>query len=253
MEISRFKKDKKNLYLIEFIDGTTIKLYDDVIVKYNLLTHKTITKEEFNEITKFNDSLDAYYISINYINKKLRSALEIRKYLEKKEYDKVVIDATIKKLKQDGYLNEKIFIESYINDALNFTYDGPNKIKYNLIKLGFNEEQINPYLNKDYTSRIKNIIDKKVKINHKLSNNNLKLNLSIYLINLGYSKEMFNDYLTNIKVNDKEMIKKDYIILIKKYQSKYDKDKLIYFIKDKLYKKGYNIEEINEVLKDELL
>ncbi len=99
-----------------------------------------------------------------------------------------------------------------------------------------------------YKPVLDNIINKKVKLNNKLSTNALKIYINNYLVNLGYPKEMFIDKLMAIHGDNKKMILKDYQLLMKKYQKKYDKEKLDYFIKDKLYKKGYNIDEINEVV-----
>lgn len=249
MEIIKYKKIKNNIYEITFDDQTIIKLYDDVIVKYNLLSNKVLDQAKFNEITAYNDSLDAYYLAIKYLNVKLRSELEINKYLEKKAFNSKVIKDTIEKLNKDGYLDHQIYLKSYINDAFNFSNNGPDKIKYNLIKLGFKEDEIEPFLNLDFSLKIKSIIDKKVKFNHKLSNNALKIYLSNYLVNLGYPKEMFYSLVSKININNASLIKKDYELLLKKYHKEPDKEKVKYIIKDKLYKKGYNIDEISEVLK----
>ena len=79
MEIKKYKKDKNNTYKV-YIDDEVVALYDDVIIKYNLLLKKEIDKDKFIEITEYNDFLNGYYKSIKYINKKLRTELEIRKY-----------------------------------------------------------------------------------------------------------------------------------------------------------------------------
>ena len=42
MQIDKFKKDKNNLYKIYFTNGDNVLLYDDVIVKYNLLVNKVL-------------------------------------------------------------------------------------------------------------------------------------------------------------------------------------------------------------------
>ena len=83
MKIIKFKKDKNNIYKIYFDDDVVISLYDDVIVKYNLLVNKEMDINKFNEIVQYNSFLDGYYKSIKYINKKMRTELEIRKYLIK--------------------------------------------------------------------------------------------------------------------------------------------------------------------------
>lgn len=251
MEIKKFKKLKNNIYELELDNGSLVKLYDDVIVKYSLLINKKIDSKLLDEITKYNTSLDAYYLSLKYISKKLRCEKEIEKYLTKLEFNKDVIDKTISKLNNDGYLKHDIYIKSYINDIYNFNNYGPDKIKFNLRELGFILNEIEPYLeDKDFKSKAIKIIDKKVKANHKLSNYMLKQNISNYLINLGYSKDIFYDYLDNIKINNKDILVKEASNYIKKYSKKYENKELLYFVKDKLYKKGYNSDEIDEVLNE---
>ncbi len=251
MEIKKFKKLKNNIYELELDNGSLVKLYDDVIVKYSLLINKKIDGKLLDEITKYNTSLDAYYLSLKYISKKLRCEKEIEKYLTKLEFNKDVIDKTISKLNKDGYLKHDIYIKSYINDIYNFNNYGPDKIKFNLRELGFNLNEIEPYLeDKDFRSKAIKIIDKKVKANHKLSNYMLKQNISNYLINLGYPKDIFYDYLDNIKINNKVILIKEASNYIKKYSKKYENKELLYFVKDKLYKKGYNSDEIDEVLNE---
>ena len=252
MEIVKFKKGKKNIYELELDNGLKFKLYDDVIVKFNLIVNKRLDDKKFEEVVEYNDSLGAYYESLKKLNSKMRSELELRKFLENK-YSSSIINDTINRLKKDGYLNRELYIKSYINDAFRFTNDGPDKIRNNLKKLGFKDNEIDPYLELDFKEKIIRLIDKKVKSNNKYSNYMLKQHLSNYLISNGYSKEMFNDYLDSIKVNDKDILQKEVRLLLKKYSNKYDNNDLKYFVRDKLYKKGYNSEEIGEVLDEELL
>lgn len=253
MEIVKFKKGKSNIYELELDNGLKFKLFDDVIVKYNLIGNKRLDSKKFEEIVLYNDSLGAYYDSIKKLNTKMRSEIEIRELLKRKEYNSKIIDDTIERLRKDGYLNREIYIKSYISDAFRFNNDGPDKIRRNLNKLGFKDEEIVDYLDLDFKEKAIKLIDKKVKINNKYNTYLLKEHINNYLINLGYPRELFIDYLNNIKTNNKEILKKDALFLIRKYQKKYENDTLRFFVRDKLYKKGYNSEEISEVLNENLL
>ena len=68
MEIKEFKKLKGNVYELKFKNGEEVKLYDDVILKYNLLFNKSFNDKLYEEIINYNKSLDAYYISLKYLN-----------------------------------------------------------------------------------------------------------------------------------------------------------------------------------------
>lgn len=253
MEIKEFKKLKGNVYELKFKNGEEVKLYDDVILKYNLLVNKCFNDKLYEEIIKYNKSLKGYYLSLKYLNSKLRCEKEIRDYLKKKEFSLEIIDKTIDRLNKYNYLNRDLYVKSYVNDKYNFTLNGPVKIKRELLLLGFDNEEIDKYLNFDFNDKIKKIIDKKVKSNKKYNEYSLKINISNYLINLGYEKEMFKDYLSNIKIDNSLVIKKDIDKIRNKYQKKYSEKELYYFIKNKLYQKGYREDEIGEVLNENIL
>ena len=251
MEIKKYKKDKNNTYKV-YIDDEVITLYDDVIIKYNLLIKKDIDINKFNEITEYNDFLEGYYKSIKYINKKLRTELEIRKYLNKLEIKSKEIDELIKLLYKDGYLNKELYLKAYINDGYNLTNNGPEKIKKDLINLGYTNDEINDYLYKfDWDIRIEKIINKKIKQNHRLSNNILKTKLLNDIIKLGYEKECILCYLNKINFNsDEDILIHEYNKIKNKYISKYEGNELEYKIINYLYKKGFNIEDIKRCINE---
>ena len=249
MIITGYKKVKNNKYELTLNNHTSIILYEETIIKYNLLINKNISQTELDLIIKENNKLDAYYIAINYLNKKMRTEFEVKKYLQNKDYNKIIIDSTTAILKKQGYINDDKYIDCYINDQFSLTNNGPEKIKYNLLKLGIDESKI--HINKDFSLKIKKIIDKKVALNNKLSTKSLIINISHYLINLGYKIEMFQDYLENIKTNDEKYIKIVYQKLYNKYKNRHDQNHLILLIKDQLYKKGYDLDLINKIIEKE--
>ena len=250
MEINSYQKLKDNIYVITLDNGTSLKLYDETIIKFGLLTKKALTSPELMEITKANDALRPYYIALKYLVKKMRSCLEVKHYLAGKGYDDKTIKKTIELLESQGHLNDQQFMISYINDQIILTNQGPLKIKANLMKLGIDEASIK--IEVDFRPKLENLIAKKVALNHKLSTNALKHNLTNYLINLGYELDMFTNLLADISLNETELIKHDYDCLMKKYDKKYQNKQLKLFIRDKLYRKGYNIEVINEVMNEDI-
>ena len=246
MKIEKFKKDKNNLYKILFDDDTEILLYDDVIVKYNLLVNKEMDKKKFDEIVKYNDFLEGYYKSIKYINKKLRTELEIEKYLKKLDINSNNISKIIELLYKDGYLNKEMYVKAYINDQYNLTNNGPQKIKKELINLGYEEKEFESFLNTfDWICRIERIILKKIKITHKLSNNSLKTKVINDIIKLGYRKEDIVNILENIELEDDyDNLKRELIKIKNKYSKRYNDNELEYKVINYLYNKGFNIEDI---------
>ena len=250
MKIEKFKKDKGNTYKVYFDDDTIIDLYDDVIVKYNLLSNKEMDLDLFNEITDYNTFLNGYYKSIKYINKKLRSELEIDKYLTKLEIPEKDRKSIIKLLYKDGYLNKDNYVKAYINDKYNLGNDGPVKIEKDLIKLGYKFEDFNNYLySLDWINKIEKSIDKRIKNNHNNSINFLKMKIVSDLIRLGYEKSDIIGVLEQKDFSsDMDILKKEYNKAYIKYSKKYKDKELDMKIYTYLYGKGFNIEDIKMVI-----
>lgn len=252
MKIEKFIKDKGNKYKIVVDNDLKICLYDDVIVKYNLLVNKEMNENKFKEITKYNDELDSYYKAIKYINRKMRSKKEIIKYLEK-DFDPNVINKTINKLEIDGYLHEDIYIKAYINDQVNLTLNGPYKIKKELLKLDLNETKVDKEvnsINEDvWLNKINKIVNKKIKSNHNYSEKKLKEKINYDLCNLGYHKDMIMDILSNIEITtNQDLILKEGRKIYQKLSLKYQDEKLKYYFQSKMYAKGFSKEEIDNCL-----
>lgn len=251
MKIEKYTKLKGNKYSVK-IDDLIIKLYDDVIVKYELLRLKEIDDKLFNEITEYNDKLEAYYKSLKCITKKLRTEREIIKYLSK-DYDKSTIDETVDKLKKNGYLNKNIYLKCYLSDQVNLSLVGPNKIKKDLIALGYDEDEVVPFIeeidNQVWLSKIEKIVKKKINSNKNLSNNKLKEKIYYDLGNLGFYKWMIEEVLNSCKFNDNSnVLEKEYNKYYLKLSKKYDGSNLDYQVRMKLLQRGFNNNEVSEFI-----
>jgi len=251
MKIIKYKKVGSNKYKIYF-DDSSIILYEDVILKHNLLLKKEVDSELLVEINKDNYKASIYDIALKYIGIRMRSKKELKEYLIKKKFDSKDINELIEKLEYQGHLNDEYFCKCYINDKINLTNNGIDKIKNDLIKLGIEESVIDETLsNIDkniLNEKLKKIIAKKVIINSKLPIGKLKQKIINRCINLGYKLNDINELLDNIDIKSNININNDYNKLYKKYSSKYDEYKLKNVLKSKLYQKGYEIDEINKVI-----
>ena len=95
MEIKSYKKCSNNRYEVSLSNGEKYKIYDDLILKYELLINKNINNKRLEELLDENKLYDAYYQAISYIAYKMRSKKEIKDYLKKKDYSTYDIAYTI--------------------------------------------------------------------------------------------------------------------------------------------------------------
>lgn len=252
MKINKFKKISNNRYKV-YIEDKEYIFYEDIIIKYGLLYKKEISSKDIKEIEKSNNKVSIYNIAINYISFRMRSKKEMIEYLKKKDFNQQEIDEVINKLINQKLLDDNLFSRSYINDKLLLTNYGPNKIRVDLINLGIKEEIVDENLNNiddnNINEKLNKIIDKELLINNKLPLFKIRNKIINRCINLGYSYDLINDILNTKDINSNSNIELEYNKLYSRYKNKYEGNKLNLFIKNKLFQKGYTIEEINKFVK----
>ena len=249
MKIINIKK-QNNKYKIKLEGNITIETYDEVIIKNNILYKKEIDENLKEKIEEENKFYNTYNEIVKLINKKLRSEKEIKEIMNKKEIKNQ--EELINKLKSSNLINDELYAKAYIHDRISFSNDGINKIKKELVNQEIDEDIIENELNKidrkDQKEKLEKLIIKKLNTNTKYSDKIMKQKITNYFINLGYDKEEINEILNREQIDNNEIIKKEYNKLINKYKTKYEEEKLKYIIKQKLYQKGFNIEEINNLV-----
>ena len=117
MKIIKFKKMAGSKYKVFFDNGKNILLHENIIIKYNLLITKKI-EEDYDDIIKDNNNYMIYDMTVKYISKKMRCESEIRKYLKSKEINDELSDRIILKLRENGLLNDRDYVKSYISDKV---------------------------------------------------------------------------------------------------------------------------------------
>lgn len=249
MKIESIKKSGKK-YKIQFENKTKINTYDDVILNNGLLFNKEIDEDLLNKLNVESNYYDIYYKTLNYITRKLRSEKEINEYIDKLKVNENDKKNIIKKLKEIGFIDDKKFTKAYISDRINLSNDGPYKIKKELLNHNIDEEFIDENLskidNEMIIDKISKLISKKIK-NSKYTGFILKQKTVEYLVNLGFDRGIVSSIYDEFDINNDELLKKEYEKIYKKLSIKYRGKELENKVKNKLFKKGFTIEEINRV------
>lgn len=255
MNILKIKKLKNGKYKITLNNGEILELYDDVILKNNILYKKEISDELLNDINKDNNYYSYYNKALKYLSIKMRSTKELNKYLDKFELSENEKESIVIKLKEIGLLNDFVFLKAYINDKIHLSNIGPYKIKKELLDHDIDENFIDEYLNvidKDIIrEKIKKYIVKKVSSNTKLSEYYLKNKIINDLINLGYDREIIIEELSMIQFKEnKSILEKEYMKTYKKLSKKYHGTELNFKIVNKLLQKGFLRQEIDKIMEE---
>ncbi|MBE6147986.1 MAG: hypothetical protein E7167_00525 [Firmicutes bacterium] len=249
--ITNIRQIGSNKYSL-IIEGKKHIVYDDVLLEYNILKKGQINDEVYANIVNSNNYHEAYNKMIKFITAKLRTEKEIRDKLAKLYIKKEDQDKIIKRLRDEHYIDDEIYVKSYINDSVLLGLNGPKKINYDLKKLGFQDNLIYKYLSdvEDviWHEKAEKILNKKLKGNHKLSKKMFIIKLKKDYNNLGYDEKYYNNLLESIEVDDSIQMAKDFEKLYNKLSKKYTDTKLLMVIKQKMYQLGYDLEQIDTLI-----
>ena len=206
MKIIKYEKKGNNTYKIYLENNQTINVYEDVILKNNLLYKKEIDISLLEKISNDNQYEDIYNKCIKYISVRIRSIEEIKEYLRKKEIAQELIDITIDKLLENKLLNDEAFTKAFINDKLNFTTMGPYRIEQELKKHKIDPNIIYKYLNNIDEEIIDNKINKQITklIKSNKKKQNIRNKIYMNLLSLGYSNEMILRNINNYDIRSQK-------------------------------------------------
>lgn len=248
MKIVRYKKMSNSRYKVYLDNGVDIVLYEDVILKYNLLISKDISDDNINEIREYNLECDCYYVGLNSIKSRIKTEYQLRELLKKREYPSKYIDMAIDRLKKEGYVNDRVFTRSYINNQLITTNHGPLRIEKDLLKLGVDssiiDSEISLFSEEDEVDKINKIVKVKLKSNRNRGGSVLRRKIYNDLKLAGYHDLYINRVLNNYEFNNNsEIAKREYDKLYKRLSRKYSGAELERKIREKLFLKGLKIDE----------
>lgn len=123
-------------------DGGEYTLHSDSIVKFSIAKGQ-YDDEKFVEATLDSSQIIAFNLCIKYLNASIKTMRQVRDYLKKKNFEDVVIDLTINKLKDYTIIDDKNFATMYIRSNPNFS---KMKLKQKLISFGVNSSTIDELL-----------------------------------------------------------------------------------------------------------
>ena len=248
MKIEKIKKLNSGKYKIELDNKENLITYDEVILKNNLLFNKNLDTKTLNKIATDNSYYHIYNKVLNYISKRIRSKKEIINYIDKFETDKK--EEIIKDLEKKGFINDKKFASSYAADKINLSNFGPYKIRADLenhnIDSNIISEVIDDLDNKLIIKKLNKLITKKISLDHKHSPYYLKQKIVAELVNLGYPKDLILALYNDNNISN-DSLEREYDKIYQKLSRK-NTDNLEFKIKQKLYQKGYNLSEIDEIV-----
>ena len=244
MKIEKYKKMSKGRYQLLLDNGEKLVLYEEVILKFELLLKKEIDVNTMIEVDKLNQEWDVYYQGLNSLRVRYKSIYELELFLLKKEYPQDLVDKSIHKLMEQGYLNDRSFTKGYIHNKMVTSNSGPNKIEKELldkkIDLSIISEEMKVFTREEQEIKVKKIIEKEIRSNRNRGGIVLKNKIYHDLIQYGYDSSISTSILSSYTFDtDSSLYQKEYDKYYRKYSRKYSGEELERKIREKLYLKGF--------------
>lgn len=160
IETQKKNKDRLNIYID---DAFAFGISTDVYLKYNLKKNQEIDNEFIEEILLEEENSKAINSAVKYLSYRQRSIKEMTDYLNRKGYDRLIVEKTLNYLLDKNYLNDSEFAQSFIKDKSYLNKYGINKIRYELLNKGVSKEIIAKTLTFDSDEEFDNAMELAIK------------------------------------------------------------------------------------------
>lgn len=251
----KIKKIKilKNKVVVYFNDEK-LELDKEVYPNFYLYEGKDIDKKEYNKIKEFNNVSSLLKYAMRIRSKAIYTEYQIREKLYNKGASKPEVDKVISIMKGYDLIDDKAFIEDYVEYYNSLNY-GKNKIINKLKDKGIFDDKLSKINFPLFIERrkAKALLPKLEKKYDKYSYSQKKQHIYNGFISNGFDKDIALEMTSSIKepTNNKEELKKlekdyekAYIRLSRKYSKKELKQKIL----QSLLQKGYKMNDVIHVL-----
>lgn len=174
-------------------------VHEDILVRYRLLAGRELDAEFQHQLEYETNLHKGINLALHYISFRPRSALEVKRYLVNKAIESEQIPVIIRRLEEQGYIDDLSFAEKWVEERMLLRPKGRYALRAELKEKGIKTEIIEQVLSK---------LDKKAEKKQALEFGRKKMKQSIdkpwhqvrdkigrYLANKGYDIELILEIL----------------------------------------------------------
>ena len=142
MKITRIERQKKDLsrYSIFSERGFEKGISEDTLTKFGLRAGDEIDGKKLEEIFLHDEFVCSRRDAYEYIAYKPRTVLEVRKKLRSRKYGEDAVEKTLNLLKEQRYLDDRLYAENYIAGKLRMKPVGRELLRRKLLQKGIDRE-----------------------------------------------------------------------------------------------------------------
>ena len=136
---------------------------------------------------------------MKYVIFKRRTEREVRQKCQKLQYTEEYMEEIIEYLKENNYINDKVYVEKYIQNTIRLKNASIYEIKIDLLRRGIDEEYIEDYINKNDMELEEYEQESAVKLAKKKCGSVEIEKIKKYLMSKGYKYDSVSLAIDNLK------------------------------------------------------
>ncbi|MGP6140276.1 recombination regulator RecX [Jeotgalibaca sp. A127] len=261
MEITKItvQKKRKDRFNI-FVDGEyAFPVSEAVLIKLGLNKGMQLTPERMEEIERENSAYMAYTTAVDYLSYGLRSEKEVRTKLREQEIPEIYIEPTLQRLRDQKYIDDVIYGESYTRTAMTINRKGPRVIAQELKLKGLDEPTIltalDQYPEEVQLENAQALAEKTLRKQSRVSSREGGQKTRLYLQQKGFDKEIIQQVFEELDTEKSEADELDALRVQgdkawTRYARKAKGRELAQKVRASLYQKGFPGELINMYIEE---
>ena len=143
MKLESLKFRSGNLFYITVSGFDGFYLEDISVYRLGLKEGMEISEELFEKMKQISSEEGAKRVAARLLSSSRKTVFELKQKLRQKGFDGTSIDAAAEMFIKNGFLNDREFAASYVNDAVNFKKYSVRQIKQKLMQKGIAGDIIN--------------------------------------------------------------------------------------------------------------
>ena len=197
MQIQKKNKTRANVY----VDGEfAFALEMLTVMKLGIKIGQEVSQDKLSAAIFDSEKSVAFEKAMDYLGRGMKTAKQMRDYLEKKGYDPAVVEHVVAKLKEYRYVDDDAYAKLYVER--NVSTKGDRRLKQELIQKGIAVSRAEQYAVTDDEQALTNatrLAEKYVK-NKPITIKTLQ-NLQRYLLSRGYGYDTVNTVVRAYKID----------------------------------------------------
>ena len=182
-----------------FVDGKfSFGLSEGALLDAGVRVGQELSAPQLAELKQTAQNDKAYNRALGLLARRPRSEWEMRDYLKRKDYDQALIDATVTRLRDGGWLDDADFAKRWVENRRLLKSTSRRRLQQELKAKRVSDDIISMVLAEDDTDE-KQVLQELILRKRKQSRYQEPDKLMAYLLRQGYNYGDIKDALTNLE------------------------------------------------------